>query len=354
MDARRRRRASSTATIDPAALLREYPFDPSILEGARNALLTCLGLVAEQSFVLLVESGYEALGAGFLRAADEIGASSEVLVVDARRAALEPFVASTTARLRTADVSLFVGSIDGVPAAFRHSIIDAGGPRRRHGHMPGVTVGMMQQSMRTDYQEVRSLTARLIERFAGDVSLTVRAPRGTELTIRCDRRASWYGEDGVLREAGWTNLPAGELLTCPASVDGVLVPDGGGWDARAQPVRNADRLRIVFERGVVSAIEGGAGTEPEVLLAQLDATPNLRRVGQIALGTNTGVVVAVGNVLQDLKMPGFHASLGHTRPEHTGASWSCPVEIPLLVRRADVDVDGTPVLRNGRFVAPWI
>lgn len=340
--------------IDTAALLREYRFDPSILEGARNALHTCLGLDAEEHLILIVEAGHEALGAGFLAAADELGARSEIIGVDARRAAFVPFVEDTVERLAMADVSLFIGSIDGLPAAFRHAIVDADGPKRRHGHMPGLTLGMMQQSMRTDYHEVRALTERLLERLTGETTMRVRSPRGTDLTVRCGRLTTWHGEHGVLREPGWTNLPAGELLTSPASVDGVLVPDGGAWDAHAQPVKNADRLRIVIEGGAVSTIEGGAGTDPEALLAQLDATPNLRRIGQVALGTNIGVVAAVGNVLQDLKMPGFHASLGHTRPEHTGASWSCPVEIPLLVRRADVDVDGTPVLRNGRFVAPWI
>lgn len=340
--------------IDPVALLREHPVDPSIVEGARNAIRTCLGVEAGQRFVLIVESGHEELAAGFLAAADDVGARSEVVVVDARRAASPVFLESTGALLAAADASLFVGSIDGIPASFRHHVIDAGGPRRRHGHMPGVNAAMMQQSMRTDYDDVRALTARLAARFAGEVTLRVRAPRGTDLTVRCDSSAVWYCEDGVLREPGWTNLPAGELLTTPASAEGVLVPDGGAWDAQAQPVRNADRLRILFSAGEVTAIEGGPGSEPEALIAQLDATPNLRRLGQVALGTNVGVVAAVGSVLQDLKMPGFHVSLGHTRPEHTGASWSCPIEIPLLVRRADLDVDGTPVLRNGRFVAPWV
>src|SRR5690606_9040148 len=100
--------------------------------------------------------------------------------------------------------------------------------------------------------------------------------------------------------------------------------------------------------------EGGPGTEPEAFLAQLDAHAEGRRVGQVALGTNIGVVASVGNLLQDLKMPGYHLALGHTCPEHTGASWTSDVEVPLLVRRADVDVEGAPILRNGRYVAPWV
>jgi leucyl aminopeptidase (aminopeptidase T) len=350
----RPRRSSSALTLDPGAILREMPVDPSTVEGAQNAVRACLGVEAGQHVVLIVESDCDALGAAFLRAADELGAAVDVHVVDERKATRESFVRTLGEQLAHADASLFVGSIDGIPSSFRRFVISAGGSKRRHGHMPGLTVAMMQQSMRTDYEEVSAITTRLAERLAGDVTITVRAPRGTELVVRCSHALEWHAETGVLREPGWTNLPAGELLTCPSSVDGVLVPDGGMWSTSAQPVKNADRLRVVLEQGRVEAIEGGPGTEPEAILAELDAHENGRRVGQIALGTNVGVVAATGNLLQDLKMPGFHLMLGHTSPEHTGAQWNSPIELPLLVRRADVDVEGTPILRNGRFVAPWV
>lgn len=350
----RRRHSSGVASLDPAAFLREHAVDPSLSEGARNAVVTCLGVEPGQRVVLIVEVEYEALAASLLRAAEDLGATVDVHLVDARRAAHEPFVRMLGSELRAADASLYVGGLDRLPASFRHQLIDAGGPRRRHGHMPGVTVAMMQQSMRTDYLEVRALSERLLEKLARDPVIAVRSPRGTELSIRCSPRLRWHAEDGVMRHAGWANLPAGELVTTPIHVEGVLVPDGGAWDATGAPVKHADRLRVLIDAGSVVAIEGGAGTDPQGLEAQLDAHEHGRRVGQIGLGTNVGVIAAVGNLLQDLKMPGFHLTLGHTSPERTGADWNSDVEIPLLVRRADVDVGGTPVLRGGRYVAPWL
>jgi leucyl aminopeptidase (aminopeptidase T) len=339
--------------LDPAGILREFELEPGVLEGARNALRTCLGVEAGQRVVLVVEAECDALAASFLQEAETIGARVEVHVADARKAAHEAFVSSLCGQLAGADVSLFVGTLEGLPASFRHALITAGGEKRRHGHMPGLTASMMQQSMRTDYAEVQALGARLREKLVGGATIGVRAPRGTNLIVRCGTQMRWHDEHGVLREPGWTNLPAGELLTCPESVEGVLVPDGGAWDADGEPIRNADRLRITFDEGNVIAIEGGAATDPERLLAQLDAHEHGRRVGQIGFGTNIGVVAAVGILLQDLKLPGFHVVLGHPSPEHTGAEWDAAVEIPLLVRRADVDVDGTPVLRAGRYVAPF-
>ena len=47
--------------------------------------------------------------------------------------------------------------------------------------------------------------------------------------------------------------PGGEVLSCPATVDGLLVPDGGAWDATGRTVKNADRLRVCL-------VDPGAGT----------------------------------------------------------------------------------------------
>ena len=62
-----------------------------------------------------------------------------------------------------------------------------------------------------------------------------------------------------------------------------------------------------------------------------------------------GVLAPIGALLQDLKLPGFHLSLGHTCPEITGATWDSDVEIPLLTRRGSVSIDGESVIANGKF-----
>jgi aminopeptidase len=349
----RPRRSSGALGLNPASILREHPIDPSVVEGARNAVWTCLQISRGHELVIIAEAEHEPLAAAFLKEAEALGARVEVHLVDARKASHEPFVKQLSSQLKRTDASLFLGTLDGLPPAFRHELVDVAGSKRKHGHMPGITVPMMQQAMRTDYAEVRALSRSLLAKLQRGATISVRAPRGTALEVRCGARVRWHAEDGILDAPGWTNLPAGELLTCPESVDGVLVPDGGVWDALGVPVKHADRLRMSFIDGELRELEGGAGTEPELLIAQLEAHEHGRRVGQVAFGTNIGVVAAVGNLLQDLKMPGFHLSLGHSCPQHTRADWDCAVEIPLLVRRADVDVDSVPVLRGGRYVAPF-
>ena len=108
------------------------------------------------------------------------------------------------------------------------------------------------------------------------------------------------------------------------------------------------RTKLVLERGEVTKIEGPSEI-CERLGAILDGTASARRVGQVGFGTNTGVVAPIGALLQDLKVPGFHLTLGHTCPEITGAKWDSDVEVPLLTRRATVTIDGEPLLVAGRF-----
>jgi len=106
--------------------------------------------------------------------------------------------------------------------------------------------------------------------------------------------------------------------------------------------------RLTIERGEVTKIDG-----PVEVCARLervlDGAASARRVGQVGFGTNTGVLTPIGALLQDLKLPGFHLTLGHTCPEVTGAKWDSEVEIPLLTRRATVTIDGESVLVAGRF-----
>jgi len=103
-----------------------------------------------------------------------------------------------------------------------------------------------------------------------------------------------------------------------------------------------------FELGELVDAEGPE-EDVRALLEAADAAPNGRRVGMLGLGTNTSVLTSIGAILQDLKMPGVHLTLGYTSRDQTGATWTSDVEIPLIVRRPDVRLDGTPIMVRGRY-----
>lgn len=171
--------------------------------------------------------------------------------------------------------------------------------------------------------------------------------------VQTDPANRWHNEHGMLDGPGWTNLPAGEVITSPASVDGVFVPDGGAWltDGSGLDRSTTHRLRLRFSSGRLVDADG-PGDTVQALLSHLDSGRDARRVGQVSFGTNTGVVAPIGLSCQDVKLRGCHLILGYSAPELTHASWNGDRLVQLLQRRASVWIDGVQVLASGRYVLP--
>jgi leucyl aminopeptidase (aminopeptidase T) len=334
----------------PRTTISAPPPDAAIAVGARNAIVTCLGVQPKESVVIVTHRGDIApIAAALLTAATDVGARVEAFVVSPSEASDPRYVRALVGHVATADASILVSSIEGgLPVDLRRRLVEVGTTRRRHGHMIGITAAMMSQAMCADYAEVDRVSRWLASRLTPSAKIVATTAAGTELEIALEPSASVVAGSGVLASAGWTNLPGGEVFGVPARVDGTLVADGGIWMPEGGELPLAFRTRVVFERGEVVRLDGAS--EPCARLeAALQASSGGRRVGQVGFGTNTGVLAPIGALLQDLKLPGFHLSLGHTCPEVTHAGWDSDVEIPLLTRRASVTIDGAPVLTNGKY-----
>lgn len=341
----------------PRRQISAPPPDPAtaaaIAAGAKNAVEKCLGIRAKERVVVVTHRGEVAvLAAAFLQAAIDVGAEAEAFVVGPNEAYDARYVEALLAHVARADASLLVSAIEGgLPVDLRRRIVETEGTQRRHGHLIGVTAAMMSQAMRADYDEVERVSQWLAGKLVPGKPIVVTAPGGTELQITMSPSTKVVVASGLLRGPGWTNLPGGEVFGVPQSVEGTLVPDGGLWLPEGTELPHAVRMKIVFEKGEVARLEGAS--EPCARLeAALQASTRGRRVGQVGYGTNTGVLAPIGALLQDLKLPGCHLTLGHTCPEVTGASWDSDVEIPMLVRRTTVTIAGETVIQAGKLVAP--
>jgi len=345
------RRSSQMAILVPRTSISSPPPDPTFAAGAKNAIVTCLGVQRDERIAIVTHRGdVSAIAAALTTAARNAGAKVTAFVLGPAEAADPRFVAALMAHVRTCDVSLLVSSLEGLPVELRRRIVDVGTTKRRHGHMIGISPAMMTQSMCADYAEVERVSLWVATRLVPGATVHASTPSGTELEARLDPMASIGVASGVLNDPGWTNLPGGEVFALPLRVDGVLVPDLSIWLPDGSKLPPSARTKLTFVRGEVTKIDGPAEvcTRLEEIL---DGTASARRAGQVGFGTNTGVVAPIGALLQDLKLPGFHLTLGHTCPEVTGARWDSDIEIPLLTRRATVTIDGEQVLVAGRFPA---
>ncbi len=191
------------------------------------------------------------------------------------------------------------------------------------------------------WQELSARQQRLIERLHGAGEVRIEAP-GTDLRLRVDGRL-WINSDGR------RNMPSGEVFTGPLedSASGTI-QFGVPSMARGELVSG---VRLRFDGGRVvswSALRGA-----EHLAAALATDAGARSLGELGIGTNTGIDCATGSTLLDEKIAGtVHLALGRSYPETGGVNesalhWDLICD---LRNGGQLTVDGEVLIRSGAFV----
>jgi len=98
--------------------------------------------------------------------------------------------------------------------------------------MVGVTPQIMQQGMRTDYKlvEPAKLTSCASGCWRRGNANGKNRSRNKICGATFDRNLDWVKTSGLISPRYWSNLPAGEVFTTPASVDGTFVCDATAGD----------------------------------------------------------------------------------------------------------------------------
>ena len=183
--------------------------------------------------------------------------------------------------------------------------------------------------------------ARLIDWLAGKRHVHLRAD-GTDLRLSVEGRR-WINADGA------RNFPDGEVSTGPVedSVEGTIT-FSFPIVTQGQEVHG---IRLGFDAGRV--VHASAARNERFLLDTLDTDEGARRLGEFAFGTNVGIQRFSKNILFDEKIGGtVHLAVGAGYPDtgstnHSAVHWDMICD---LRHRVEVDVDGRPFLRDGRFV----
>ncbi len=161
------------------------------------------------------------------------------------------------------------------------------------------------------WRELSQRQASLTERLGAAQEIRIEA-EGTDLRLRVERR-TWVNSDGR------RNMPSGEVFTGPLedSAQGTIrftIPSS----PRGVEVRGVERR---FEAGEV--VEARAQIGEEYLKAALATDPGARRLGELGIGTNTGLHHPTGTILLDEKLAGtVHLALGRSYPETGGTNVS--------------------------------
>lgn len=335
--------------------LRTIPFAPDLVDGARNAVRTCIRAREGERVVVITDRESQEIGACLLSELDAVGARGEAFVVEdytPRPISDMPWpilaaVADSAATLYA--VKPWPGE---VPS--RAQVINLATERKiRYGHMVGITPEIMRQGMRADFDRINRLSLRLRARLQQARHLHVTTPAGTDLEVEHDPRAyRWIKTSGLISRDAWGNLPGGEIFTHPHRVSGVWVADGPIGDYFSPKYGDLVETPVVVEIAANRIVKATCVRQEiaDELWQYCHSTPNADRIGEVAVGTNLAVSSFTGNLLQDEKIPGFHIAFGEPCGCLTGADWTCRAHVDLLARDCNIWVDGEPIMRGGQFL----
>jgi leucyl aminopeptidase (aminopeptidase T) len=210
----------------------------------------------------------------------------------------------------------------------------------------------MREGLRADYLLVDRLSQQLCERMRTASTLTVKTPAGTEFTATFDPSLAWVKTSGLINPRYWSNLPAGEVFTTPASVDGRFVCDGTAGDYFNAKYGSLDATPLTLE------IRGGRLVDARCDRSDLQqdfwdychTDANSDRVGELAFGTNFGLRRMIGILLQDEKFPGVHLAFGDPYGSQTHADWKSRTHVDVLTRDCNVWIDDEQVIARGQYL----
>jgi leucyl aminopeptidase (aminopeptidase T) len=330
------------------------PSSGDLMAGARNAVRVCLAVQPGERVALIADEPSREVAASLEQALVECGAQLEPVLIEAvARRPLRAAPAEVLGALARADAGILcVQPMEGELVA-RMAIVALIERRRiRYAHMIGVTPQIMREGMRADYRQVDRLSQQLCERMASATRLTVRTSRGTDFSATFDPALAWVKTSGIINPRYWSNLPAGEVFTTPASVDGTFVCDGTAGDYFNGKYGVLDRTPLVLEIGggrLLSARCDRADLQQDFWeYCHTDANSN--RVGELAFGTNLGLRDMIGILLQDEKVPGVHLAFGDPYGDQTNADWASRTHVDVLTRECDVWIDDEQVIAKGQYL----
>lgn len=339
--------------LGSARRLSSLDFD--LVNAARRIVEGALGLVLGDHFVVIADRSQETFAAVLVDAAVSAGGTAEIVDLDAigsrPHRSMPPEIEDA---LKNAQAGVYLASFvegEGVLLdAVARSVRDL---QLRFGAMPGASRRGILVGFSADPHRSAEASRAVRLRVRPDSTLRLRSAGGSDLTVRLAPVHRWVERVGTVRAGRFDSLPLGQLLTHPAEVSGVYVADASvGLDADpdgGHALRSPVRLEI--EGGVVRSVRArDALLERRVELA-LRREHQLDAVGLVVIGTNLSLDGPTGEMVFDQTLPGLHLSFGATLPELTGAVAGARNHFVVAGAAADVDLDGAPLLRSGRFVS---
>ena len=324
-----------------------------LMAGAKNAVEVCLGVRQGERVLVIADEVSRSVAASLEKALKDEGANfSGLLLEDFGPRPMSAAPPEVLDALEKADVGVLCMTPQPGELGARMAIVKVVERRQiRYAHMVGVTPEIMQQGMRADYRKVDELSDRLRKRMLRAETLTVKTERGTSFRAHFDPKLDWVKTSGLISPRYWSNLPAGEVFTTPATVDGTFVCDataGDYFNGKYGDLQGSPLVMKISRARLVQVDCPRKDLEDE-FWKYCHTDENSDRVGELAFGTNLGLTRMIGILLQDEKFPGVHIAFGDPYGSQTHANWKSRTHVDVLTRNCDVWIDDEQVIEKGKY-----
>lgn len=301
------------------------------LDRAAATAIDALGLAEGESFVVVTDDERAAIGEALYEAGRAV--TTDAVIVrypPADQHGVEP-PEPVAAAMRESDAFLAPTTRSLSHTRARSRACEAGA---RGATLPGITESVFTAGLDADYEAIGDHSAAIYEQVADAEMVRVTSPSGTDITFEIGGR-DWYQDTGDVSESGsFSNLPAGEVFTSPATANGTYVVDG----TMMPHGRLEDPLRFEVTDGQVTAVSDDQirGQLEEAAESVGAAAYNCAELG---IGTNVGVQTLVGHVLLDEKAAGtVHIAVGDNAS--IGGETAAPIHLDGIITEPTVTADG--------------
>lgn len=327
---------------------------PELTEAARNAARTCLGArEGEVATLVLDEKSREGMQAIALALTEQGVAVNSFVIEELGKRPLARFPGELLNSLEHSQVSVFWAIPLPGELTSRLQILNTVTERKlRHAHLIGLSREHFIEGLAVDYNSIRDLQERIIDRLAGATLIRIINPAGTDLVAPLSPSTGWTCLSGIIEPGRWQNLPSGQIMNVPDTANGTFVADAaiGEWFGTRYTDLSEYPLTVDIEDGRALDARSSNSRLAREFLLYVRSNPNADRLGELSLGTNLGLTRFTGKAVIDENVPGCHIALGDPLGELTGATWKSKTHVPLIGRDVSVYLDDEPIMEDGRYV----
>jgi len=329
----------------------------TIAEGVKQAVENCLKVKPGENVVIITDRETIEIGAALRAAIEKLTDRIRFFVMEDFGLRPISFPDEMKNALAAATVSIYAAQgAKGELQTFRRHMLHAieANANLRHAHMIGITPEIMADGMCSDYQEIQRISRRVYEKVKNARTIRVVTDKGNDFTAQFSPDLKWTISDGDIQPGHWKNLPDGEVFTSPATLNGQVVIDGCLGDFFAERYASLEDTPIRVQVKDGRAQRDSLQCKNEALRKEFaeyifETDENSDRVGEFAIGTNTGLTHLIYNLLQDEKFPGVHIAFGSSLPAKTGATWDSKAHVDGVLKNPTIYVDGEIIMDKGTF-----